>query len=366
MSAGSHPRVIVVGPVPPPLQGAAATTEAFAARLTALGPVRLCNNAVGAGGGIIGAAVKFARTICALGTVLALAGQPGRALYIALDGGLGLAYNLAVVALARVFGYRLYLHHHSFAYITQASLLMAAIARIAGRDATHVVLCGSMGAALAGRYPAAARAFVLSNAGLMSAPALPARAPGAHSFTIGFLSNLMPEKGVDTAVAVLREGLRRGLDLRLVLAGPVQDRTVADMLAAAKAELGPALDLTGAIGEAEKSAFFAGLDLFIFPSRYANEAEPRVVAEALLHGVPVIATARGCLAEMVGADAGAIVATGEDFTTAALALAEGWVARPADAARARAAALAQGTALAERGRAQLSSLARRIQGETEN
>lgn len=356
---------MVVGPLPPPMQGAAATTEAFVAHLAATGPLSVCNNAIGPGGRLTGSIVKFVRTMGALAVVAGGARRPGRALYIALDGGLGLAYNLMVVALARALGYRLYLHHHSFAYISTPSLLMALLARAAGRRATHVVLCGAMGAALAARYPATERTFVLSNAGLIPMPPATAGRDHGPRFVIGLLSNLIADKGIDSAIAVLRAGRQRGLDLRLVLAGPAQDGAMERLLAAARAEFGDAIEITGAIGEGAKPAFFAGLDLFVFPSRYDNEAEPRVVIEALVHGVPVLATARGCLPDMIGADAGATVDPGDDFVTAALALVISLQTDPARATHMKAAALARGRALAAAGRGQIENLARRIRGKIE-
>ncbi|MFM2129205.1 MAG: hypothetical protein RL477_751 [Pseudomonadota bacterium] len=362
MTTAAPPFVVAVGPLPPPLQGAAATTDAFVARLAALGPICVRNNALGPGGRFAGSIVKLGRTLRALATILGGAGRKDRTLYAVLDGGLGLAYNLAVVALARALGYRIYLHHHSFAYINARSLLMALLARAGGRTATHVVLCETMGMQLAARYGTAERRFVLGNGGLMAPPDAPVHRPST-AFVFGFLSNLMPEKGVDTAIAVLREARRRGFDCRLALAGPAQGRESEKLLDAARAEFGAAIDITGAIGEDAKAEFFAHIDLFVFPSRYANEAEPRVVIEALRHGVPVLATARGCLPEMIGTDAGAIVKAGEDFAARALDLAARWRADPLEAGRRREAAAAQGRALSADGRRQAAILAGRIMGK---
>lgn len=363
MSDAVKPWVVAVGPLPPPLQGAAATTAAFIARLRAEGPLCVCNNATGTSGGSLArAAIKLGRTLRAMGGVLAGTPRPGRALYLALDGGWGLAYNLTVVVLARLCGYRLYLHHHSFAYLNQRSGLMALLCAAAGRRATHVVLCGGMGERLAARYPAAAHAFTLTSAALVDPPGAGASGMPRKGFTLGFLSNLILEKGLDTAVRIVREGRRRGLDLRLVLAGRAPDRAAEDFVAAAKAELGPALDVLGAIPEEAKGAFFARTDLFVFPTRYVNEAEPRAVIEALLHGVPALVPARGCLGEMVGSGSGMVVGAGDDFTEAALRLVERWIAAPALREAASAAAAARGKELRDQGRAQLDTLARRIAG----
>jgi ABC-type polysaccharide/polyol phosphate export permease len=95
-----------------------------------------------------------------------------------------------------------------------------------------------------------------------------------------------------------------------------------------------------------KIAFFARLDLFALPTRYANEAEPRVVIEALFHGIPVMVPARGCLEELVTGGAGIVVPEGDDFAGTALDLIAAWIRDEEARNVARAAAAARGASLA--------------------
>jgi glycosyltransferase involved in cell wall biosynthesis len=221
------------GPVPPPLQGAAATTETLTAQLAAISDLRFFNNAIGTRGPAPWrAGVKLARTMrAALGTLVHARGR-GRALYLVLDGGYGLVYNLIIAALARLCRYRLYLHHHSFAYINTQSPLMALLTAIAGPKATHVVLCAVMGRALSGHYSGIKRVMLMTNAGLMDMPTPLPPAGKAGSLTIGFLSNLIIEKGVDTAIDITRRARARGLDVRLVLGGGAPDAKAAALVCA--------------------------------------------------------------------------------------------------------------------------------------
>ena len=48
-----------------------------------------------------------------------------------------------------------------------------------------------------------------------------------------------------------------------------------------------------------KAKFFRDTDIVLFPSSYANEAQPMVIFEALANGVPVLATTVGYIAEQL-------------------------------------------------------------------
>jgi len=356
-------RVVAVGPVPPPVQGAAATTEALTAHLAAISDLRFFNNAIGAKGPAPWRAlVKLGRTVrAALGTLIHARGK-GRALYIVLDGGLGLIYNIIIVALARLGHYRLFMHHHSYAYINAPSWLMAILTAIAGPKATHVTLCSAMGKALADGYPGVRHVLVLTNAALIERAAALPPAPRQGTLTLGFLSNLILEKGVDTVIDITRRARDQGHDVRLILAGGAPDGEVAALIRAAEAELGPAIEVLGNLQDNDKAAFFARLDLFALPTRYVNEAEPRVVIEALFHGIPVMVPSRGCLEELVAGGAGIVIPPGDDYTKAALDLIATWSHDGHARDVAHAAAAARGTSLAMTGQEQMDLLLGRIAG----
>ena len=57
---------------------------------------------------------------------------------MSVSGGVGQVYELAFLLLARLRGMRVFLHHHSFAYLDRPGMLTRALVRAAGDDAVHL------------------------------------------------------------------------------------------------------------------------------------------------------------------------------------------------------------------------------------
>ncbi|MGH7125245.1 MAG: glycosyltransferase family 4 protein, partial [Stellaceae bacterium] len=228
-----------------------------------------------------------------------------------------MVYDLLLATVARGLGYRLFIHHHAFSYIDRRSRWTAALVAAAGRRARHICLCPTMGRRLGERYPGVRNIVIQSNAAFVEPVQTPRRA-GDRPFRIGFLSNLAPEKGFDTVIEVFRVLRQRHREVVLVIAGPAPSRAAQSLLESAKREFGASLDYRGAIYAAEKANFFRDIDFFLFPTRYVNEAEPLVMLEALAAGVPVVATARGCIEDDL--TAGGAVYRDQDYASAAVSL----------------------------------------------
>lgn len=248
----------------------------------------------------------------------------GGTLYVGLSGGLGLAYEICFIAWARVCGHSIVLHHHSFAYLRAKSGLMRTLVRIAGKDALHVTLCGRMAELLRRQYGQNMRVRVISNAAVIT----PLSDSPANDRTalrsIGFLSNISKEKGVFLFIEIAEELQRRGVDLMARIAGPFQDESVAAQVLARIAQSG-CLEYIGPKYGEDKTQFFDAVDVLIFPSRYANEAEPLTVHEAMSRALPVLSLDRGCIAEIIPPTAGSVLVDGDDIVCrAADILAEWW------------------------------------------
>src|SRR4029077_16115808 len=72
----------------------------------------------------------------------------------------------------------------------------------------------------------------------------------------------------------------------------------------------------GPVYDEAKTAFYRDLDILLFPTDYANEAEPLVIHEAMRSGVHVIACDRGAISEMLTHGAGAVCAKSSFVATA--------------------------------------------------
>lgn len=131
--------------------------------------------------------------------------------------------------------------------------------------------------------------------------------PGEPRHGLLFVGRISPEKGLDTLLAALQS-----LDVPLTVAGS------GPAAAALQRISPPAVRWLGAVPPAEVSALMRRAALLVFPS-LAFENYPMALVEAMAHGLPVLASDRGAMREMV------------------LPGRTGWLAEPADPAAWRAA-----------------------------
>jgi len=318
--------VLMIGAFPPPLTGAALINERIAHQLRQLTHVQTVNlSPVNLDRNWRYHFTRLSRMCLAFDLMLRHAREFNTA-YISLSGGLGQIYDLILITIARIFGYALFLHHHSFSYFDKRSLVFALIAKIAGYRALHICLCSHMATKLKATYGGVSRTTTVSNAALVESPCRH-ESPHRDVIVLGHMSNLMPEKGVDTTFDVLRQCRSAGVPVRLLVAGPMLNPAVQHMIESAQAEFGPAFGYLGEVHGKDKERFFQDIDLFLFPTRYHNEAQPLVVLEALAAGVPVIASARGCIGEAIGG-AGLAIGENDDFVMQALAILSDYAKSP--------------------------------------
>ncbi len=112
---------------------------------------------------------------------------------------------------------------------------------------------------------------------------------------VGMISNLTREKGADTFVRLASASSVDADGPDFVLAGPVRDSVLMPDIEHAVAN--DSLSYVGPVAPEARHEFMSDLSVLVFPTRYRSETEPLIVLEALRQGVPVLASAVGCLTE---------------------------------------------------------------------
>jgi glycosyltransferase involved in cell wall biosynthesis len=328
---------LVVGPLPPPLHGFSAVTAAVVDAFQAAGistwAIDTANGQATEGG----LSAAHSRLLAIAKLLLALMIRRPAVVYVALSGGRGQVFDVLAAFTARAFRCRILFHHHSYSYLDRRSAITQLLVAAGGKQATHIVLCEEMAQQLREIYPRAIRMLVISNAAFLrtSAPAPPAEALR----TLGFLSNITIEKGIERFIALLTHVRKSAPHISAQVAGPVTDPQARPLIDRAIAER--TIEYRGAVYGADKEAFLARIDALVFPSIYPNECQPLVILEALRAGVPVIATDRGCIPSMIEEPSGFLIdRNAEDLAPAAARL-QRWIEYPAEFASARKAARQQ-------------------------
>ncbi len=341
-----------MGAVPPPVHGMALAFAAVVKRLRAEGFDVAVFDVSAADGrrSAVAHVRKFWRYVAIAASLLRAGGGAADVLYICISGGYGLLFDILLLAVCRAAGIRIFIHHHSFAYLNAWRWDARLAFFCAGQAARHIGLRAEMATALTRVYGIPAdRILNLSNSWFV--PNSPQTRDGALR-CVGFLSNLAPGKGLDVVLRVAAGLVAQKSPLRVLVAGPCTEPALQRQIQSAR-DSGLVEWLGPVYGQA-KQDFFESIDVFLFPTRYANEAEPLVIWEALMAGAPVIAYRRGCIAGQV-ADAGIVVDPQEDFAAQAMDVLKRWtcqkdvfqkfvaaaLARAADEAAATAAAWAR-------------------------
>lgn len=299
-----------VGPIPPPTNGQSVSTGVMlGALLQSYSDVKVYDT-----GGSARSIIRIIKNI--LPVIMIMRG--GELCYISVNSNIGMWLSAVSALAGRLCCTRIMLHHHAYEHVRRRKLSMAALSRFAGPRAVHIVLSDRMRNEIQSTNPEVRRVKVLNNAGFISDPAYVARLDTPQKITIGHLSNLTEEKGIGVVIETAMALIEAGHDIRLLVAGPANDRYAQDAIARGKIQLGAAFQYVGPIYGVQKAAFFRKIDLFIFPSRYQNEAAPLVILESLAAGTPCIAFDIGCIAEQIGRGGGKTVDLRANFASETL------------------------------------------------
>ena len=302
--------IFFVGPLPPPVHGFSLINEKMLGALRAQGsPVHVFDLAPHTRW------APFVQWFAFIGALLR-AGRSNCSLYLPISGGLRQLIDLLFIVPARLMGWNIFVHHHSFAYLNKKPWHATLVFKVL-RNAKHIVLCTSMGEKFGQQYgilPSNLR--VLSNSAFLalSVNTVTAKPVLNAAITLGFLSNITAEKGIFKFLDAIDALHAQHIPCNVVVAGPVQPEIQADF-DARLAAIPHARHIGPVYGDA-KQQFFNSIDVLLFPTLYANEAEPVTLWEAMAQAIPVIALQRGCIQGMVPLAAGCIVEKPHEFVAA--------------------------------------------------
>jgi glycosyltransferase involved in cell wall biosynthesis len=245
---------------------------------------------------------------------------------MSVSGGFGKWYELAFSLVARARRLRIFFHHHTFSYVDQPSFAARLLVRVGGRGATHLALSPVMADKLKVAY-GIDNIRHLSNAAFLPFPDAAVAASLKRPFHFGFISNVSREKGVFEFIDMIEALNAAGVGAIGSLAGPFQDAAVEQEVRSRLGEVENIKYVGPKYGD-HKETFYRAIDVLIFPTLYANEAEPLTILEAFSFGVPAIAYGRGAIPEIITDGCGAVVDIGAPFVPAALATIAEWFDRP--------------------------------------
>jgi len=337
MSALSSRSITAVGATPPPVNGMSLFTQKVLELLSA--EMEVCHIDLSYGeyswSRWLRRCRKLSRVLTAIPRVLFRLPSNVGVLYMPLDSRNGLYYGLCIAGIARLRGYRLVVHHHAYTYIDKYDRRMAFINRLIGPQGAHVVHCEQMVDDFCRRYTVESRFFILpptvvSQASLPSDPSKKDRV-----LTIGFLSNLVPEKGVEDVLQTFELLSKAGNEVRLIIAGPCIHQQMELKIQEATSRWPEKVEYRGTVYGADKTKYFADIDVFLFPTRYPSESWGIVLEEALNAGCPVIANPLGCIPWIVRDGCGLVVQPEQPFPTVAAKQITDWLENPSEFESAR-------------------------------
>jgi glycosyltransferase involved in cell wall biosynthesis len=322
-------RVLCLVSLPPPVTGRTIATQRFLARLEEAACLDVADLS---GGRPAGRAGRLSKTLKTIAWILRLAAGRSRRydrVYLVANHGMGLWLDIALAIPARAWGTPVIVHHHVFSYFNRRLRRLALLFRVTGKRSQHLLLCDCMRAACRSRYRSRARLRVLPNFGTVSDSdrLVSRRSAVSPVLEVLFLSNLTREKGTEDVLALVERFSGRGA-IVFRLAGPAMNDEIRRRLERFQREYSGTFEWMGPVDSTTRDRLLGSAGLFLFPTRYANEAQPLVLIEALEAGVPVIANARGCIGEMIGEDSELLVERESRFVDRAAQIIERLLADP--------------------------------------
>jgi len=218
-------------------------------------------------------------------------------LYLSVSGKYGKLSESIYIVIARIKKMQIILHHHSFLYINKTQLSAKLLFWLSGKEVYHIVLSDKMGVLLKNKYSLNNKLITISNIAFYKLPSKTHDRSNIKIETLGFLSNISFEKGIDIFINLIESLHKLGINISAIIVGKIENELSKKYLTS-KLKINRSIVYSGALYGKDKKQFYKEVDLFVLPTH--NEAEPLVIYESLMNSIPVISTEVGCIPEQIG------------------------------------------------------------------
>lgn len=302
-------RYIAVGVLPPPVTGQSAAFKKFvdcflpkSRRINVSGGLRPLS--------------KFFKILFYFLTFIRLPFLREKIIYYSLNSGYGLYLDLLFLIGCKLMQKRIILHHHSYGYIKTKSSVVALISNVMDSDDVMIFLSNKMCDDFGAVYSHNSQPLSLNNIFQYPDNIVPKDRVVNDVLNVGYISNITVDKGFLILCDLIELiAYDRNINCQFIIAGDFHDDASKTRFDRLSVDAKNIIDYKGAVFGEEKSSFFTSIDLLLFPTIYRNEAQPMVLVEALLYGVPVLSTNRGTISELIGQCGGFVVDDDEFINT---------------------------------------------------
>ncbi|NIY74012.1 glycosyltransferase family 4 protein [Marivivens donghaensis] len=291
--------ILIIGPFPPPLNGAAKNTKKISSQIAEENTKVIELNTQNTSGSahsrsMIYHAKRLVTTVQNVKSIIRYRDEI-KSIYIVPDGGLGILYNLIYALLIRIFTIApIWIHHRNLINIKNGNFALKLFSSLLNERATHIVLTDSMKTMFIDNINDSSKVEVLSNAATCDVTVeIPTKRP-SRPLTIGYMSNLNDDKGFDIICDAFTQLAAHNSSINFNIAGPATDEKSQKLLDQLILALGGNLNYWGSI-TTNKEDFYLKNDIFVFPSTYRLEAQPNVLFEAMATGSYLISTDHACI-----------------------------------------------------------------------
>lgn len=231
--------------------------------------------------------------------------QREKNLYLPLAGGSYLTFQFLHIVIAKLLGYRIYLHHHSYSYITKQSALLRKILGSNSANQIHIFLTNKMRNDFENVYGYVRASTILTNAlvveGFNKHRWSTDEYASKEKVKLVHYGRLSTAKGSDVVLELYSKLLYAGLSVSCLVAGPVKDSDIREKIFELKRDFPHSFTHIEEYIHTELHQILFDCDFFLFPSKYENEAAPLVVYEAQFNGLVCYTSQAGSLQSIVAA-----------------------------------------------------------------